>query len=503
MKRRIVIAALMFAACGSQKPVENPLPPGYVTVGTFTGEVDKEAGTFTVTTDEGAGPLSRTHAVIPESATTVTITNTGAVVGTDVWNNAPSPTGACGGANVTGAKVIVTQKYLSPTFLGAVYAEITSVSTTGMKACNSVAAPTGLDLNVEPGTDIATYGLWSHGSLAWATQGGATTSSTQEWNFLTSISATRFTFSGRIVAMLGGEHTGFGADTGFYGTLQDTGTRMVYGPNSLNLQFIKYDGTLDGTSAAALPAVYPSSLAVDSSRIWFGTYSSPTYVGYMNADGSGTSSSVEAYAASVGVKRIRIDPADSTRAFFMYTENVSNSPLKTVSVGDPPTITDVVTIAGRPQDFVFGSNGNIFVTVGSTDLDSAIREYTKAGVLVNTYLTGANCLTPTGLTQTSGGTFWFGANTNSTICTLVPTGPNTATVTAQAATCARPLNVERDESDNVWAACRTSKTVLRLTPNSSAVLTVGMPTLYNFRQVATSAGLVWGQADTSIFRAAY
>ena len=94
MKRRIVIAALMFAACGSQKPVENPLPPGYVTVGTFTGEVDKEAGTFTVTTDEGAGPLSRTHAVIPESATTVTITNTGAVVGTDVWNNAPSPTGA-------------------------------------------------------------------------------------------------------------------------------------------------------------------------------------------------------------------------------------------------------------------------------------------------------------------------------------------------------------------------------------------------------------------------
>ena len=159
MKRLIVVVALVSAACGSQKPVE-PLPsPGYVTIGTFTGEVDVEAGSFSVRSDEGAAPLARTQVVIPESSTTVTVANAGAS-----WNGTVR-TGQCGDAPVTGANVVVTQRYPTPTFLGAVYAEITSVSATGVSACNSVAVPTGLGVSAQ-------YGLWSHGSLAWQRSAG-------------------------------------------------------------------------------------------------------------------------------------------------------------------------------------------------------------------------------------------------------------------------------------------------------------------------------------------
>ena len=397
MKRLIVAAAVLSTACGSQKPVENPTPSGYVTLGTFTGEVDTVAGTFSVRSDGDSGPLARTHAVIPEGASTVTIANSGTS-----WNGTVRA-GQCGDVAVTGANVIVTQGYPLPTFLGAVYAEITSVSTTGVSACNSVLAPSGIGVSAQ-------YGLWSHGSLAWTTAGGATTSATREWNFTTA-SATRFTFQGRIVAMVGTQLSGFGTGGNDFGNVQDTGTRMVYAPNALNLQFIKYDGTSDGSSSAALPAGRASSLAVDSNRIWFLATGSPGYVGYMSSDGS-TVSSVQYLAAQVSAYRIRIDPTDATRAFFTYRNGPSSTFLKTVSVGTPPTITLVANLPGSQADFVFGANGNLFIASGGAN---AIWKYTKAGAPVNTLLDGKHLLHgPWGLTQTSGGTFWFGGWTPTT-----------------------------------------------------------------------------------------
>jgi hypothetical protein len=458
-----------------------------VTLGTFTGEVDLVTGTFSVRSDREAGPSARTSAVIPESSTTVTIANSGAS-----WNSTIR-SGQCGGAPVTGANVVVTQRYPSPTFLGAVYAEITAVSTTGVSACNSVVAPTGLGVSAE-------YGLWSHGSLAWVTAGGATTSATTEWNFTTA-SATRFTFSGRIVAMVGTQLTGLGSDPGAIGILQDTGTRMVYGPmNALNLQFIKYDGTSDGTSTAALPAGYAYSLAVDSSRIWFGTYSAPSYVGYMNVDGSGTASSVQYYVNSALPYRIRIDPTDSTRAFFVYTVNAGTNPLASVRVGSPPTVSNVANLSNSPTDFTFGANGNLFIASASAN---AIWEYTTTGTLMNTYSTAStSCLSPYGLAQTSDGALWFTAPGSNNVCTLLPTGPNAATITVQGA-CANGREVVKDESGNVWAACLNSRKLVRFTPGSSATLTVGLPVSSNLRAVATSSGLVWSPLSTFVFRIAY
>ena len=274
---------------------------------------------------------------------------------------------------------------------------------------------------------------------------------------------------------------------------------MVYG-NALNLQFIKYDGTSDGTSAAALPDGYASSLAADSSRIWYGTYSAPTYVGYMNADGSGTSSSVQVAANSQVVNRIRIDPADSTRAFFISYVNAGLGYIKTVSVGSPPAITTVATLAYVPIDFAFGANGNIFTSDGN---GNAIREYTKAGTLVNTYSTAStSCQGPNGIAQTPDGTFWFSTFTSNNVCTLVPTGPNAASITVQGA-CANGREVVKDESGNVWAACLTSRKLVRFTPGSSATLSVGIPLAANLRAVATSSGLVWSPLGSFVYRMAY
>lgn len=187
-------AALAALACGprARSPAAPAPTDGPVVLGTFTAEVDPAAGTFRFLSDPppaaaptGGRPPARV--VVPEGLGTLTVANTGATVGQDVWNGAVSPTAACGGALVTGARVALTADPFATSYYAGVYAEITGASATGVAACNADPAPVGLS---------TLRGTWAYGEvgpyLPW------TTTVVREWNFLTA-SAARFTFTGRIV----------------------------------------------------------------------------------------------------------------------------------------------------------------------------------------------------------------------------------------------------------------------------------------------------------------
>jgi hypothetical protein len=487
MKRLLVVAALLSAACGSQKPVENPLPPGYVTVGTFTGEVDTEAGTFTVTSDEGTGPRARTQAVVPESATTVTIANTGALVGTDVWNNAVSPTGACGGALVTGAKVIVTQKYGTPTFLGAVYAEITSVSATGVTACNSTTAPTGLT--------AATGGLWSYRDLTWAGGARNPNSNTVEWDFLTS-SASRFTFSGRIVAFQGKVTTTAITPSAGYPQWGDTGTQMVFSPYTANLQFVAYDGTLGSPTGSTSGIV--TSLIIDANRIWFVTIGNTAYAGYMTKDGASISTYQADTSNSPIFDSIRRDPAVDTRAWIL---SMQYSYFRSFDIGGG--LGTKRAVCSNPQDMVFGTNGNLFVVCSGT-----IQEYATDGTLQNTFTPPTSpatlCNAPRHIINI-GGTFWFTAGTPGSICTMVP-NPGTPNTNAadfiQIATSPNPVGLGVGPDGHVWAADVSNRALVRAIPGDPAY-SISLPAASgNLRNFGVSSGVLWATVPNGIYRMA-
>ena len=179
MKRMLAVAVILAAGCSAEKPKQSPASPETVVLATFTGEVDVARGTFVVTTDPtiaGRAAGFSTHLVVPEPGG-VTVANSGLP-----WNKDRSPTGACGGVNVTGANVIVTQQYASPVFLGAVYASIDELVGTGVNGCNSDPVPNGV---------TAPYGNWSYGRIS---QGSPVT---KEWDFVTGTTA-RFIFKGKI-----------------------------------------------------------------------------------------------------------------------------------------------------------------------------------------------------------------------------------------------------------------------------------------------------------------
>ena len=52
--KRLLVAVLVLAGCASKAPQERPLPPGMVTVATFTAEADPVARTFTIRTQPTA-----------------------------------------------------------------------------------------------------------------------------------------------------------------------------------------------------------------------------------------------------------------------------------------------------------------------------------------------------------------------------------------------------------------------------------------------------------------
>ncbi len=178
--KKLLLAVLLVMGCSAQTTAENPLPPGYATLATFTGEVDMATGAFTIrSTPTAVGQALQVSMItLPEQGSDgVSIANFGTA-----WNNKKT---ACGSTANSGAFVTVTSNYATSQ-LRNIWAVIDHIDATGTDACNPTTNPPPLGL-------ATTYGVWSYGDLA---PGEASTA--VSWAF-TFVAGTKTHFSGRVV----------------------------------------------------------------------------------------------------------------------------------------------------------------------------------------------------------------------------------------------------------------------------------------------------------------
>jgi hypothetical protein len=90
----------------------------------------------------------------------------------------------------------------------------------------------------------------------------------------------------------------------------------------------------------------------------------------------------------------------------------------------------------------------------------------------------------------------------SKLCTLVPTGPDAATITA-VTDCPNGYPLVADGVGNVWASCNIAYRLIRVTPGNPAILGVGLPDSRNAESIAISPGKVWATQGNFIYPFAY
>lgn len=363
MRRTILLTLLAASACAPERPRE-PTPGAVVTLATFTGKVDAAAGTFEVRTDEPAPRQVRGGLVtIPTDGVAATIANSGAS-----WNRTSRGASICANAAVTGANVVVTAKYPSPTFLGGVYAQIDSIlSGTGVQACTG-------NLDATPPDGLSnTWGLWSYGSL------GANGTATAEWDFVTG-SAASFTFRGSLRGVVGDQFA-YGASSpsppAMAGALDDLRRVVAYSPATRGIvyvtsggaiAFVNLDGTLDKVYTPAAGAIQTLAVHPTASTVWFTKWtnvsgSNSLSYGLLQADG--TLVGEQTYGEDGLVTNIAPDPNDATglRALFVDTNTGGGRILAVQNNGGSDFGLSAATPTDIPvRDLAFGGDGKLYVT---------------------------------------------------------------------------------------------------------------------------------------------
>ncbi|HET8734607.1 MAG TPA: hypothetical protein VFM45_12650 [Anaeromyxobacteraceae bacterium] len=221
----LVAVAVLLVGCAGQeaKPPALAAPP--VEIGSFIGEIDPEAGTFTIRPDDAGRGAGRSAI---EPITGVMLSNASTpVVGTTCPGAAPS---------LSAAVKIVASPYSSTTLYTGVYAQIETLSPpTGSQGCNSVAHPGGF-------TNTG-LGLWSYPSL------GNPSGAVATWSFANP-TGTKTTFTGKV-----------------YGTpVTVSATKVVFVTSSAT------DGNLGGLSGADAICSTAATTGVNAGRLPAGTY---------------------------------------------------------------------------------------------------------------------------------------------------------------------------------------------------------------------------------------
>ncbi len=318
MRKLLVIAALLAAACGSQRAApESTLPAGHVVLATFTVDVDLAAGTFVVrTTPRAPGIPARSGSLVNLDAD-VTVANS---IGP--WIGTPTPACTSGSSPTTWGAGVTVKNNLPGTYLSGVYAEITTFppGMTGRESCSNATAPTGLD---------ATYGLWSYGTIA-----PGATSSAASWIFKF-VSASTFSFSGRIVgvkadpANVGGDVQRLVASDKL-NVIGDSGTSVVVAGRPSGIDFVNSTSGLYEQNVATSAAA--TAIAVAPTRIWWGSAaSSESFVlGWMDLAGSIHASEIITPSGSAigsGFVHTLVPDATSpdTKVWIVYYNNVSST----------------------------------------------------------------------------------------------------------------------------------------------------------------------------------
>ena len=398
--KKLLVVALVVAGCSSQTPQEPPLPDGMVTLATFTADVDLAAGTIAIRakpTEAGTRAGFGSLAVDGD----VDLTND------SVWINSTTDHG-CGTEApfpaTWGAEVRITSLLSNPTSLGGVYAEIYDIGGgTGNTSCNMVAAPTGF---------IGTYGLWSYGTIR------PGESATTPWTF-NYVSATSFTFYGRIVAAKVDTLTLLPTVYPGEQTIGDNGANIVYASDEDPwLQFVNYNGT-NGGHSILLPA-YATAIAPDPTDglIWLTTEpdtSGDELVGYLPSAGT---AEVLADGGS-GLGGIAPDPAVANRAWY---RSEAGGYIRSIVVGTPtPELGTPIDTPFVPHGLAFGPGpgAKLFVT---SPADNQIMRFSGAGVFEDSFETPPGCLGPTAIILGPDGQLWFTAVTSNAVCRMTVAG---------------------------------------------------------------------------------
>jgi hypothetical protein len=416
------MAALVVAGCGAEASVESPLPPGFVTLATFTAVVDTDAGTILIETQSpDAGGVPIPGALVLASPSEVTVANNGSP-----WNN--STAHGCGGIATWGASVTVTNK-LTGTSLVGLYAEITDfVGGTGNEACNGVApaaTPTGLN---------GQYGLWSYPTLA--AGAGAST----DWTFRY-VSAAKFTFHGRIVGAKVDAYTIAMAPAAMPSNTTRTvgaiGTGGVVGkivvgavPVTGNPALVFLDpvtGAESGSRASMSSASVVASVGSDlvNNRVW---YTSGTNVGYVN--GTNQAVRIESPNKSRPAASIVVDPTNTLRAWVVEPTNARLRSFFANNPGTTVTRNSGSAAGSNPVALVFGVSNSLFVTSASGIQEFSVpATITGTATLRQTYpvptspTSGYRCAGPASLAyDPNTATLWIGALTNGVVCSVTFTG---------------------------------------------------------------------------------
>ena len=513
MKSLLVIAALLAAGCSAatkEAATENPLPPGYVTLSTFTADVDTVAGTFVIRSEPVAGArMPGMSQLVIVDPTEVTVANNGAS-----WFNDPTEKG-CGSVPTWGANVTVTNKIASPTSLAGVYAEITSFGgASGTESCNKVviaSTPAGMS---------NTYGLWSYGTLQPAT-GAASTNWT--FNYTT---ATRFSFSGRIVGVKVDSYQSLPSSVRTSGGITAFGSYMVYGSNGNgNLAYVSAStGALaDEVATAPSSASIVSTVAGDATndRVWFGSQQSAAagYIGVVSKPGHVVYRATVDNAAPYSIV---IDPTNSSMAWYRsvgldYIRSATyDSGTDTVAIN--PTFTGT---GSGSQAMAMGPGGNLYLSF----FNDGIYEYTtnsSTGVatFVKNYPNGVNC---GGLGDmlwvASKSTLFVAANGSGFICAVTFTGTGsgrtatwTPVVHQSGASNSRqmvwgPSGRAFPNDYALWVTNLEDNTVLRVDPDGTypeytLTMPVAMGSTYSGPAMAalSSTGEIWTTNNVAVFR---
>ncbi len=480
--KRFLVAALVLSGCAPQAPKEPPLPPGMVTIATFTAAVDPVAGTISIRTNPTAA--GRASGMTGLTITEVTVENDpDAPVPPNPWFNETADRGCGAGTATWGAYVKLTSLLDEPTSLGGVYAEITHFAgPPGSEVCNAAPAPDGLD--------TLGYGLWSYETI------GSLGTASVPWTFH-HVSATEFRFGGRIVAAKIEEIIWLELAYPGEQSIGDNGTNVVYASKETpTLRFVNYDGT-SGRGSVPLPA-YAITVApdVDAGLIWFTTEGAPgaEFVGYTLSDGTAALFATE---GGTGLGALVPDPTVLGRAWY---RSESDNYIRSIDAGFLfPVLGTPIDTPFAPYAMAVGPAPEYYLYVTSRT-DDRIMVYTTGaagGDLVDQWAVAPGCTGPVSIVLGQDSKLWIGSKGDDAVCTMTTAGGF-----AQVNTAVGPRQLAVGPDGKVWVAAFGPNQVARMDAAGPGYR-ITLPTNAGASGLVAGGGFLWATNDDGLYRILY
>lgn len=384
LKKIAVVVALVALGCTSEKAGPEPEGTRRVVVATFTGEIDRVAGTFTIRTEPTAAGRALGMASLTVDAD-VTVAN---VAGSQ-WNNA---SGHCTAVGQSSGGEVTVKSNLATDRLDNVWAVIDTMSTTGTESCNSDTTPVPLGMTTN-------LGVWHYGDLL-----PGATSTAKPWAFTFS-SGVISSFSGHIEAAIVEFRANVAPNvvvaTPSSTVMTGTADRAIFLDGAgQKVSFVNSSGVL-GQSGVLSGA--PNGVAVNAAgtEAWVAIFDSPSKRVRVTIPG-GVVTEFNAFPAPL---YIAVDPVDGSRVW----SNNGSWPVVTwfnpvsetaSSVNLPPGATPGAMVA-------VNRSGTCLLYVEDSIIGDVYRVNCTTDTLEAPVIALAGCSSVAGLIAGPGGTAWY------------------------------------------------------------------------------------------------